>query len=93
MIVFRNFPLISRLAAAILGGYTLAALLSVAALALPVRSSEAALIGMTASFLVYAAAVIWVFAVRSATRAWGGLLVAAVLLLPVAAWVWYGGGA
>ncbi|MFT0546012.1 DUF3649 domain-containing protein [Allopusillimonas ginsengisoli] len=86
-------PLISRLAAAILGGYALAALLSVAALALPVRPSEAALIGMTASFLVYAAAVIWVFAVRSATRAWVGLLVAAVLLLPVAAWVWYGGGA
>jgi hypothetical protein len=52
--------------------------------------TQAVLTGMLASFIVYACAVIWVFAVRSATRAWGGLLIAAVPLL-IAAWsVWAG---
>jgi hypothetical protein len=37
---------------------------------------------MLASFLLYAGAVIWVFAVRSAARAWLGLGIAAMLLLP-----------
>jgi hypothetical protein len=40
---------------------------------------------MLASFIIYAGAVIWVFAVRSATKAWVGLMIVAVLLLP-AAW-------
>jgi F0F1-type ATP synthase assembly protein I len=44
--------------------------------------------GMVASFLVYAGAVIWVFAVRSATRAWVGLLIAALPLLAAAWTVW-----
>ena len=48
-------------------------------------------LGMLASFVVYTGAVIWVFAVRSARRAWAGLLVAALVLLPGAAWVWQGG--
>ena len=48
---------------------------------------------MLASFVVYTGAVIWVFAVRSARRAWAGLLVAALVLLPGAAWVWQGGAA
>ena len=86
-------PLGSRIVCAILGGYALAALTSVAALALPISRAQAVLTGMLASFVVYACAVIWVFAVRSARRAWTGLLVAAVPLL-LAAWsVWAGGQA
>jgi len=81
-------PLLSRIVAALFGGYALAALSSVAAVALPVSLSEAVLAGMLASFAVYAGAVIWVFAVRSAWRAWAGLVVAA-LPLGLAAWsVW-----
>lgn len=81
-------PLISRITAALFGGYALAALSSVAVLALPLSKPQAVLSGMLASFVVYAAAVIWVFAVRSALRAWGGLLVFA-LPLSLAAWsVW-----
>ena len=38
--------------------------------------------------IVYAGAVIWVFAVRSAWRAWAGLLVAALVLAPAAWWTW-----
>lgn len=67
------------------GGYGLAALTSVATLALPMTRPEAVLTGMLLSIVIYALAVIWVFAVRSATRAWLGLLVAAVPLL-LAVW-------
>lgn len=84
-----TLPLISRIVAALFGGYALAALTSVATLALPMARSEAVLTGMLASFLVYAGAVIWVFAVRSATRAWVGLLVAALPLLAAASSVWW----
>jgi hypothetical protein len=80
------FPLVSRIAAALFGGYALAALASVAALALPLARTEAVFTGMMASFLLYAGAVVWVFAVRSARRAWTGLAVAAIPLL-AAAWL------
>ena len=83
--------LVSRIVAAILGGYALAALSSVAALALPMDRAQAVLTGMLASFAVYAGAVVWVFAVRSAWRAWAGLLTVAAPLL-LAAWsVWRAG--
>jgi len=86
--VRRAAPLASRIVAALFGGYALAALGSVAALALPMSKPQAVLTGMLASFAIYAAAVIWVFAARSALRAWAGLLMAAVPLL-LAAWsVW-----
>lgn len=78
-------PLLSRIVAALFGGYALAALASVAALALPIPKTQAVLTGMLASFAIYAGAVIWVFAVRSAWRAWTGMLIAAVPLL-LAAW-------
>ena len=78
-------PLISRIVAALFGCYALAALSSVAVLALPMGKPQAVLSGMLASFAIYAAAVIWVFAVRSALRAWVGLIVVAVPL-SLAAW-------
>jgi hypothetical protein len=81
-------PLLSRIVAAIGGGYALAALLSVAVLALPVSRPQAVIGGMLGSFAVYAGAVVWVFAVRSATRAWVGLIIAALPLLPFAWSVW-----
>lgn len=83
--LWRAGPVVSRTVAAIGGGYVLAALFSVAVLALPMTRSQAVITGMLASFAIYTCAVIWVFAVRSAWRAWGGLLVAALPLL-LAAW-------
>jgi len=83
--------LVSRIIAALFGGYALAALMSLATLALPMQRSNAVFTGMLLSFLVYAGAVIWVFAVRSARRAWAGLLVAALPLMAGAALVeWRG---
>ena len=81
-------PLASRILAATGGGYVLAALLSVAVLALPVSLPQAVIGGMLGSFAVDAGAVVWVFAARSATRAWIGLIVAALFLLPFAWSVW-----
>ena len=86
-------PLASRIAAAVFGGYALAALSSVAVAALPVDRVQAVLAGMLASFVVYTGAVIWVFAVRSARRAWAAMSNAVLVLLPGAAWVWQGGAA
>ena len=84
--------LLSRIAAAVFGGYALAALASVAVLALPMSKPQAVIAGMLASFAIYAGAVVWVFAVRSARRAWAGLLVAAAPLA-LAAWpIWMRGG-
>lgn len=84
-------PLVSRIVAAVFGGYALAALTSVAALALPMSKPQAVLAGMLASFLIYAGAVIWVFAARSARRAWAGLLAAAMPLLAAAWPIWFQG--
>jgi len=89
----RGAALVSRIVAAVFGGYALGALVSVAALALPMAKPQAVLTGMLASFVIYAGAVIWVFAVRSAARAWAGLLIAAAPLLVVAWPVWTAGGA
>lgn len=85
--------LLSRMVAALFGGYALAALTSVAALALPMGTLEAVLLGMQASFGVYAGAVVWVFAARTAWRAWLGLAVVAVPLLAAACGVWAGAAA
>ncbi|WP_422084328.1 DUF3649 domain-containing protein [Variovorax sp.] len=72
----------ARAIAAILGGYGVAALSSIVlALCLPfffgMARSEATMIGLLASFAVFALAVMWVFAARTALRAWSGLAIAA----------------
>ena len=78
--------MLSRLLAALLGGYAVSALLAaVLALHLPMERSEAVLVGTMLSFLVYALAVMWAFAARHALRAWTGLLVPALLLAAVLA--------
>ncbi|MBL6458378.1 DUF3649 domain-containing protein [Belnapia sp. T6] len=73
--------LLSRIVAAVLGGYAIGALVSVAcAVLLPLPRSEAVVIGMMLSFLAYAGVVLWVFAARTAWRAWAGLLAPGLLL-------------
>lgn len=80
----------SRALAAIVGGYALAGLASaVLALTLPATRSEAAITGTLTAFVVYPCAVMWVFAVRSAWRAWLGLAVPAALLGAVVALHYY----
>lgn len=85
-----RWSIASRVLAAALGGYALAALLSSAlALLLPRVSNasraDAVLIASLLSFAVYTVAALWVFHARSASRAWAGLglwaLVSGLLVL------------
>ncbi|MFY9479798.1 MAG: DUF3649 domain-containing protein [Aquabacterium sp.] len=77
----------SRALAAIGGGYVLAALSAAAlAVSLPLARVDATLTATMLSFLVYACAVVWVFAARTAGRAWLGLLVPS-LALGLAVWL------
>lgn len=89
--MWRTGPLASRIVAAIGGGYAVAALASVAVLVLPVSRPQAVLAGMLASFAIYTGAVIWVFAVHSAWRAWAGLTIVALPLFAAAWTVWSSG--
>ncbi|MGB5829026.1 MAG: DUF3649 domain-containing protein [Pseudomonas mandelii] len=74
----------SRVLAAVLGGYIVAALASVSLSSwLPMAWAEAVVTGMMSSFLAYLIAVLWCFACRSAWRAWFGLIVASLLLAAV----------
>lgn len=89
----------SRVLAASVGGYALTSLVTaVLALLLPrlggdTTPAQGVLIATLWSFLLYAVFVLWVFCVRSATRAWvgtlGGCAVAGVMLL----WLMPKGGA
>lgn len=73
-----RLSVLSRIAAAALGGYALATTLSILlSRMLPVPRAEAVMTGMLISFAVYAGAILWVFATRTASRAWCGLLIPA----------------
>ncbi|VFR36276.1 FIG024006: iron uptake protein [plant metagenome] len=66
----------SRSAAAVLGGYAFASAAAAAlAVGLPLTRIEAVFTANLLIFLFYAAAIIWVFATRSAGRAWVGMFV------------------
>lgn len=88
----RGRTLLSRSAAAIFGGYALtsAAVIFLGAV-LPLPKSQAILAASLASFAVYTAAIVWVFAVQDNRRAWLGLLLPAVVLT-LLGW-WLGSGA
>lgn len=71
----------SRALAAIVGGYALTALaITALAIFLPLSRAEASLTATLLSFLIYTCIVIWVFATRSATRAWIGIVAPMVVL-------------
>ncbi|SDU03504.1 DUF3649 domain-containing protein [Halopseudomonas salegens] len=73
-----------RVLIALVGGYLVANLGAVAlATLMPLARVDAALIAIQLSFAVYTGAIIWVFAARSAGRAFIGLLLAALVCLPL----------
>ncbi|AWM90370.1 DUF3649 domain-containing protein [Pseudomonas sp. 31-12] len=84
----------SRVLAAVLGGYIVAALASVSlSLWLPMARAEAVVTGMMISFLVYLVAVLWCFACRSAWQAWFGLIVPGLVLTAVSGLAYWMGHA
>jgi hypothetical protein len=71
----------SRIVAAALGGYVLAALASIClAWTLPLTRPEAVVSSMMLAFVVYLIVVLWCFACRSAWRAWAGIALPGLLL-------------
>jgi hypothetical protein len=65
----------SRVFAAVFGGYAVATLIAIAvSRVLPVPRAEGVGTGILLSFAAYAGAVLWVFAARTASRAWTGLI-------------------
>ena len=71
----------SRALAAIIGGYALTALATTAlAIFLPLSRSEASMTATLLAFVIYTCVVLWVFATRSATRAWLGIVATGVVL-------------
>ncbi|MBD1550828.1 DUF3649 domain-containing protein [Pseudomonas typographi] len=71
----------SRVVAAALGGYAVAALASVClAWVLPMAQAQGVITSMMLGFVVYLAAALWCFACRSAWRAWAAMLGCALVL-------------
>lgn len=66
--------LTSRIAAAVVGGYTVAVAASIClSFAVPMARADAVLTGLLVSFVVYAVAILWAFAVRSLSQMWWGI--------------------
>lgn len=69
----RKRDVVSRVCAAIFGGYVAAAALSVLlARLLPLAKASAVTTAIMATPLLYLAAILWAFAARSPSRAWAG---------------------
>lgn len=82
----RPWDVLARSLAGGVGGYGLAQVLPVALVApWPLARADAALIALQLSFAVYAGAVLWAFAARSAGRAWAGI---ALMALAAGAVAW-----
>lgn len=77
-------PLVCRVLAATFGGYTVAALFSVATLGLPLDTMMSLRIGMMGSFIIWAGIATWSFITPSLIRLWSAIGLAIWALLMVA---------
>lgn len=76
-----RLAVVSRIVAAALGGYVLAALASIfLAWTLPLARPEAVVSSMMLAFVVYLIVVLWCFACRNAWQAWAGIVLPGLLL-------------
>ncbi|SKC74406.1 DUF3649 domain-containing protein [Paraburkholderia hospita] len=75
----RKRDVVSRICAALFGGYAAAAALSVLlARLLPLSKPNATTVAIMAIALLYLGAMLWAFAARSPSRAWAVLVVVAL---------------
>jgi len=71
------WPTLSRITAALLGGYVFTyAFTAALARLLPVDNVDAVVIASLLSFVVYTLAILWVFACNSLQRVWAGVALA-----------------
>ncbi|EKT4481344.1 iron transporter [Pseudomonas putida] len=74
--------LLSRSAAALLGGYALSYCASAClARILPLSAADAVIVATLPAFIFYTLAILWAFACRDALRAWAPLALAVPLAL------------
>ncbi|EKT4560424.1 iron transporter [Pseudomonas putida] len=74
--------LLSRSAAALLGGYALSYAASAClARILPLSAADAVIVATLPAFIFYTVAILWAFACRDAWRAWAPLALAVPLAL------------
>lgn len=79
-----SVPVLSRIIAAIVGGFGFASMvIIVLPLLLPGGRAQGVLWATLSGFALWMGAVVWVFAARSAKRAWAGLALACALPLAV----------
>lgn len=91
-----RLAVLSRILAAALGGYLLAAACAAGlalALAHAMPRAEAVLSATMLAWLAYALAAAWAFHARNAWRAWAGVLLPALLLGALPLWNAFGGRA
>lgn len=82
----KHWPVLLRALVAMLGGYALANAAGILlSYILPMPRSDAVMTSLLASFAIYAAAVLWVFSVRSLHTAWIGVLLPTLVLAIVSA--------
>ncbi len=87
-----RLSIFSRVLAASVGAYVLINLANLAlSILLPFEQYKALLFAMQTSFIYYTLAIIWVFSVRTATKAWLGLIAVAVPLALVDAYYYFQG--
>ena len=71
---------LSRVVAAIVGGYALSNILAIfISYMLPMPTADSVLLSLQLSFLFYSIAIIWVFSTKTASKAWLGILIACVI--------------
>lgn len=76
------WSVVSRIVAAILGGYAFTyAFTAALARLLPMDKNDAVIVATLPAFLIYTLAILWAFGCRSVGKVWAGL----VLALPLAA--------
>jgi hypothetical protein len=71
------WPTISRICAALLGGYCFTyAFTAALARLLPLDKVDALVVASLLSFLIYTLAILWAFTCRSTRKAWAGMALA-----------------
>ncbi len=81
----QTLSIVSRVAAAMIGGYAVSYYAAAAmSVLLPMVRSEAVVTSILLGIVIFAAAIMWVFSASSAKQAWLVLLVLTVILAAVA---------
>lgn len=79
-----RWAVLSRILAAVVGGYALASIAAAGmAVWLPMTRVDAVVTASMLAFVVYALAVMWVFAARNTWRAWAGIALPTGLLAAI----------